>query len=872
MRNLLKSCLTAGLAALILAFFVFAATMPRFALLTAAALLAELCVLYLYGQAKNAAFLAKVLCIELGCLLAFLLHWQLLGRAYQLDNLDATEWVLATAAFVGAAVIAVLTVIGTRAERKIRKDATNEAPQLFPERTHDLDRLKGFLEQGAPLIGVDSPWGDGKTFLLDHLCASLAADYEIVRIGVLAGHVNELETTLINEFDRILRRSRIFSRSSRQMLKLLESNSLLKQLRSLFVEDTDSVSETLDGILRDMAGLNKKVLIVVDDIERLGDERQIRKLFAMMERVSSPKLQVVYLYNHRRLNDDFDRDYLEKYIPCYMELTPIGFRSAVRRFWAELGMDATGMKCEDIEKLADYPDRSFSVMRILAADEFSEVRSFRLDRFQVRRVRSFLSEFRNLATQENGRTFARSEAERRLLLKCLFIKHFLPETFERFSIPEEVAEGFLFRLDTEKLPILTDYGVTGCVDVPLPDLFELRRRAGSYAQMQTIMATVLSDGDNYNQLIAAAMLNFDYMDVQKQIEAKESGQEKPAPARNENAFDAHIRILERSGNTDISQVEREQNNEQINRVMWNLLANGASEWTNLYAYVSHFQELVLDAAPERREEAWNTFRADAFNSNIYKDNTTCEKLAGDRFLPLFQGFRVTHANAARWLGLLDFYFSRPDQATVSVPMVQNLVYVDLTNHLVYLSVLRHFMQCEIKGNLNDDPCMSRFLKRILRMAASLGYVRGFSFERLYEGLLSAEAAAMSEDAFMPSKHWEDETMALFSQFPDLKTAVEKNKLGIAEMSWFDDDIQTIADFIDFCDRLIKPKNALKRPEGLQVTIEGSSASRHQELVNELEAQYRQGTVEEMYNVLRDAYQKGKLDPSEVRLLLGKIKN
>lgn len=870
MWNHLKSYLTALLAAMILAFFVFSAAMPRFVVLTAAALLAELCVLLLYGRMENAAFLIKYLCIELGCILIYLLHWEILDRVYRLSNLDAGEWSIAVAAAVGAVTIAVMAGIGLCTGRKQRKtDLCKERP-LFQEREHDLARLEGFLRKDAPLIGVDAPWGEGKTFLLDHLCAKLAKDYEIVRIGVLAGHVDELETTLINEFDRILRRNRIFSHSSRQMMKLLESSSLLKQLRALFVEDTGSVSETLDGVLRDMAGLKKRVLIVVDDIERLSDDRQIRKLFAMMERVSSPKLQVVYLFNHRRLNDDFDRDYLEKYIPCYMELTPIRFRSAVREFWTELNMDATQVECEKVEKLADYPDYSNSIMRIVAADSFPEVRGFRLDNYQVRRVRSFLNEFRDLTLQENEPVFVRSAEDRWLLLKCLFIKHFLPKTFERFSIAEEAVDSFRFHLDVGRMPALEAFNITDIVDVSLSDLFDLRRCSNGYEQMRSLMETVLSDQENYNELIAASMLKFDYFDILLQIEAKESGQKKLTPAQSVLPIEPHIEILERYGNTDISQIKREQNNERINRVIWNLLANGASERTNLDAFVSHFQKTVLDAAPAQRAEAWGTFCFDAFHSKTYKNNITCERLGVDRFLPLFQGFRVTGASVEYWLGLLDFYFSRQEQTVISVEMVQNLNNVDLTHNAVYLSVLRHFMQCEIAGNLNAEPCMSRFLKRILRIASSLGYVRGFAFERLVD-VSPVEDAIKEEESILPSKQWMDETMELYSQFPFLKAELEKSKLRISMLACFDDDLQTIQDFLDFCGKLIEAKKPLKMNGGFHVSVDSKSISHHQDVVDGLEAQFRQGaTAEEMYGPILEAYQKGLLDPGEVRTLLGKM--
>lgn len=865
MRNNLRNYAVSGLVLFLASLILFSATMPRLASYLSVLCTIEWICIFLYRRKNNRQFFCTVLCMEAGSAFAFVLQWFLMKRTVEVSNIDRLEIIVLALLLIG--VICIGLGLCGECVRQIHRtpEVQPEAPRLFPERTYDLQRLESFLESGAPLIGVNAHWGDGKTFMIDHLCTTdqVCDKYEVIRINVLAGHEDEIELALMNEFDHIFQRNRIFSVASKQMLKFLESDDILKQFQWLLIRETQSVSTTFLNVLSDLEKLDKKVLIIVDDIERLGSETLIRKVFALMESISSKKVQIVYLFNNLMLTG-FDRDYLEKYIPCYINLTPVRFKSIVHALWDELKMDATLMKCEDVGYMAELPKIDSTIMDILGLDWAGHLHPFHLENVTVRRVRVFMEEFRDLVESwsTSGETIFSefSGFHRELLLKCLFIKHFLHNDYEQIKIATSLVDTFLFRLSEDVKGLLAEYDPQVSDRVTLHYLFDIRRKMERREDMQRFMTLVLKDDGNYNRLLALAMLGFDYRDVQHDISRKQHpAKDTETSAQDINRHDRYVLKMEQIGNENISDIERNRNNERINRVMWNLVANGSSEWANLDAYAKHFQRTVLAAAPEDQQKAWEKFASDALNENIYKNNRTQQRLAVDPYLPLFQGFRIINTDAIQWIKLLDFYFLQENEQNISAEMLQNLNYVDMTDHRVYISVLKHFIQCKIIGNLNSEPCMYRFLTQTLCLVFRLGYTRN----NLFHSLCYLANEMSSPEELIPSKRWREATEELTAQFGNMKGALEQEKQSISHLEWFCYDIDIIIQFITKCEKLSQEKRSFGM-RTINVNVSEHSQSRHQEVCDKFKKDLEDGMeVGKWSEQLHSAYDKGNLCPSEI---------
>ena len=866
----LKTYTVHSLILFLISLLVFSAAMPRFCTYLAALCAVEWSCIFLYSQNNNHQFFYRVLCMVGGNVSAFVLQWIAMERVISVSNLGGWEFVLLLLLLIGTIYI-VRGLLSKSTQQVPHSSAVApKIPSMLPERSYDLQRLDGFLESGTPLIGVNAPWGDGKTFMINRLCSmSHVRDrYEIVRINVLAGNEDEIELTLMNEFDQILRRNHIFSLASKQMLKFLDSNDILKQFRWMLIEDTQSVSTTFLRVLGDLEKLDKKVLIIVDDIERLGNETLIRKVFALMESVSSNRVQIVYLFNKSMLTG-FDRNYLEKYIPRYMNLTPIRFKSIVCALWDELEMDMTTVACRDVGNLVEFPKINPTILNILELDLIGGSHAFRLDNITVRRVQIFLVEFRDmidLLDKSDGTAFSGfSEINRELLLKGVFIKHFLHDDFEQIRIATSLVDSFLFQLSEAAKTFLAEFDQHVPDRVPLSYLFDIHRQVKSSEDMKHLMSLILEDDGNYNRLLALSMLGFDYADILRDIQKSEQAA-PTAASRAMSHRNLFIMKAEQIGNEAITDIERNRNNERIDRVMWNLVANGSSEWANLDAYIKHFQRTVLSAAREDQQKAWEKFASDAWNGTIYKNNTTQQRLAADKYLPLFQGFRVMSTDAEQWIKLLDFYFQQEKENGISAEMLQNLNYVDMGDRRVYISVLKHFNQCRIIGNLNSEPCMYRFLMLTLRMVFTLGYTK----DNLFHSMWYLESEAPDPKELFPTDRWSRATAELVGQFDNMKCILEREKQSTLDLSWFFSDIDTIIQFIDKCKELSQAKRSL-RMRTPHIEMEEHIHSRHQDICDMLKEELQAGMdVGKWLDRLRSAYEEGKLDPSEIKELIALV--
>ena len=868
MWNKLWDRMVLVLAVCLASLLIFSAASLEWSIYLAVLCLAVWICILLYRHKENCTFFVQVLLVGLGNLAAFLLQRFLAGNALLPSSLNRREIVPAALLCLGVVYI----LFGLLHSMTANQSASAKTPpQLFPEREYDLQRLDAFLKHGAPLIGIDAPWGDGKTFLVDYLCqqSRITSQYEIVRINALAGNEDEIELTLMQEFDRILRRGRIFSQASKQMLKLLESNDLLKQLRWLLVQDTQSVSSTFSDLLGDLEKLEKDILILVDDIERLGDQTLIRKLFALMESVSSRNVQIIYMFNSAMLKD-FDRNYLEKYIPCYMSLTPIHFSSIVTQFWDELKLNETGLDRNRAMQIADMPQTSGSIWKILGLND-SFPQSFHLDNITVRRTRTFLEEFPDLEKMVvRPEWMASDQFGIQLLFQGLFIKHFLHrEIFETLELGIPLPEAPLFSLDKKMKDQLEEAELPAPERMTFLDLLDLRFRLADGKKMRAFVEKLLADQTNYNCLTALAMLGYDYTDVWRQIQEQEQPEGRRSSANptapSPNRRDTLLARAEQIANEERSVLVRERNNEWIDRVMWNLLANGSSECPNPDSYVRHFVDVVLTKSQEAQLEAWHEFSKHAYRGNIYKNNKTGQRWGMDPYLPLFQGFCVTGASSETWQKFLNFYFGvqMEENSAISVEMIQNLNYVDMQNRNVYLAVLNGFLSRKIVGNLNSEPCMYRFLKKTLLLVYSLGYTRG----RLFHDVWYEIPEPQMEESMLPSQAWEAAVQALEKRFDVLKDSLKKSKLADSRLEWFNQDIDVILRFLDQCRKLIRQENTITMSMP-HLKVEQFTRSRHQETCDKLRMDLRAGmNPGQWFHQLQTMYEAGRLDPGEVRDLV-----
>ena len=234
---------------------------------------------------------------------------------------------------------------------------TSASMKLFPTRESDLERLSLYLSE-VDAVGINGTWGSGKTFLADQYIERNQDKYEVIKVEPLTCNMSAIDSYLFQQLEKVLRTNRIYPRYSRKLQRALSENAWGKQFNSILgTGENDQVTE-FQGFCQDLDKLDHKVLLVYEDIDRISGENrdQIARLFDLTQKMISHNVKVIYQFDLGKMADlDFNRDYLEKYIPYIINLTEISVKDIVIEALEELKHVYAGLNWGDFRFLFEAP-------------------------------------------------------------------------------------------------------------------------------------------------------------------------------------------------------------------------------------------------------------------------------------------------------------------------------------------------------------------------------------------------------------------------------------------------------------------------------------------------------------------------------------
>ncbi|WP_337744887.1 P-loop NTPase fold protein, partial [Megasphaera sp.] len=312
----------------------------------------------------------------------------------------------------------------------------DEQPELFEEHRYDLQRVKRMLAS-TPILGIDSSWGNGKSFVVDYLVKEqdVQEAYFVIKIEALSYQFEEFDSILIHKLDALLQENGIFSIYSEEIQEAANKSLLGRILYYFFRRGDSSRTSTFESLRTALAALPKKVLIIYEDLERVGKPDLIKRLFAISERLVGKNVQVIYEYDGRQLDEQgLERAYREKYIPLEMNLTPIRYESMVEYVWDELRMETID-RTVDIDSTKTIKGAVCHMGMVPFSGLFPKLQAMatvNIDKnaLTVRRMRIFLTELKSyLAAHEKL-----SSNEISIVIAFYFIKHFMYEQFQCLKV------------------------------------------------------------------------------------------------------------------------------------------------------------------------------------------------------------------------------------------------------------------------------------------------------------------------------------------------------------------------------------------------------------------------------------------------------
>ena len=657
-----------------------------------------------------------------------------------------------------------------------------EQPELYDEHSYDLQRLKGMLVN-TPILGIDSSWGNGKSFVVDYLAkkADIQEAYFVIKMEVLAYQFEEFDSILIHKLDALLQENDIFSIYSEEIKEAADKSLLGRVLYYFFRRGDSSRTSTFESLKTSLDTLPKKVLIIYEDLERVGKPDLIKRLFAISERLVGQNVQVIYEYDGQQLDEQgLKRAYREKYIPLEMNLTPIRYESMIEYVWDELQMGkvdrtvdfgfAKSIK-EAVKEIKFLPSSNvIPNVKVMTEVEINK------NNLTVRKIKIFLLELK--AYLEAHDSLEKRQLE--IVLAFYFLKNFMYDQFQCLKVGKPLEETFMLPIGDQTYTLQ---------EVAIKFINE---------DFKNMLKSALMN----QEAVAGAyfvyrLFHIDMLDYYRRAEANHKKKE-------------------------ISQIEwlnfhkMEEQREKTNRLIWNLLSNGESEYTNAEACVRKFEKDVLNVPRSQQQKAWNAYFNDLYNGKVIKNNTTIFKMGNEPMLDMAKALYVIETSPDIWDNFIFFLkgYWYDNHLKLNHDFIKIYQYIPTNDMNLYISGLKVFLDIPIEGNFNNLIDYYRFLSKYISAISKLRMFRTYEIESFITDIdITYNIEIFIKRIECVIKRLEK----------------EKNKF---DCDTFHDDVNTILDFLRKNIQIMQSqKKALDdRP---QVNIQFSSERVNQKVIDEI---------------------------------------
>ena len=565
-----------------------------------------------------------------------------------------------------------------------------------------------------------------------------------------------------------------------------------------------------DTLLKDVQRLKKTIVITFEDIDRIKSTETIYKIFALADKLASENIKILYQYDENELLKilQVKKLYLEKYIPYTIELTQIKFERIIAVF----------LKNNKYKNIC-YKDFEFLTLKTIFIPWQIQKKlgiNFNLELdifgFSIRKIQIFLEEVNNALENELFIDYKRQ------IITFFFIKHFMYHIFEKLSIEDTFIDSCKFIYKKKNYTI-----------------YELFNDFESGELKNNDILSVFKNTQNRD--ILALICFFDY---------KFSW--SPKVDNEQNTDKVYIIQTE-----EVSSIKDNQNNEKIDRLIWNLLCNGKSEYTDFEEAVKLMKDLVLNLPIEKQEEGYSNFWNKLSNGEFDKfDNMTVFRFGVADAYPIFQAFRIYEQDAEVWKRLIDFYLTHNKIKNINSSLLQVFKYCLISNKEVYFYVLKKFNKLVITGNMNDTKSYRSFFISYTEAFSNLGYIN------------TRELNYISEDVLhkFDVEFVKKEVIQKFIQ--DFNELYKRIPLEQAK-----NEILLMIAFLEKNIKLIEAENTLEEFIG-GIKSEMSMELSTDKIIKELKE--KNLTEKQLLETLKEGYEKGKYSAHEVATVWNELKD
>ncbi|NRT87283.1 P-loop NTPase fold protein [Clostridium beijerinckii] len=671
---------------------------------------------------------------------------------------------------------------------------------LIYKRKKDLERLEIYFEK-FNIVGINGIWGSGKSFLINELKNKIRDDYNIIEIDVLTCNLNELQLILLKEIEKIMYKNGVMSKYSNKLKDFLMSEKNFANISKIIFPESYSYSETISGLKDEIKKIdNKKIAIIYEDIDRITDKKIIESIFGLSEKLSDADIKVIYQYDVNKLMKiGFDFEYLEKYIPYTINLTEISFFEALNIALVKNKIDNEILKDSDFDYLLNYEQGSR--YRIIEQKlGIKNIENLPIKCSSIRKVESYVYELYGILQKENYRKYKET------VISFFTIKHFLPDIYEQLNIEMDVIDVLTFKV--------------GSAFYNFEEIIELFNQ-GKFDKNK--INEIFSDEYNQKNYAVLRFLNLKFDNK-----------------RDEDVLETEI-------------FQDEINNESINRVVWNLLASGKSQYTDYEYICKKIIGEVLNQPKDKQIKAYNSFWEDVYIGNKDEiDNETIFKMAysngNSDFGELFKAFKIWETGEKEKIALIDLYIEVENIENITDEFIKSMTFCSLDTRKEYIHILEIVSQLSVRGKLNYENNLAYFLQKYFRALEQFGYIKT---DKLY---------------FLIKENFNDRNFIIM-RLQEMRKKVDELKKQIYEFTNLDEANQELLIIINFIDKVIELvscdlENIKKKENQINVSITANplSVKKYEELKDLL------NDKEKFNKEIRRSYLGGEINVDVIRRL------
>lgn len=613
--------------------------------------------------------------------------------------------------------------------------------ELFSERISDLERMEEYL-QVFDAVGVNGRWGSGKTFLVDEFIRRHQSNYEVIKVEPLTCNMDKIDSYLFKKLENVLWKNRIYPEYSRRLQGLMTRSRWTDKIYYMLYPDATSDLTAFEGFCADLEKLEKPVLLVYEDIDRISDENkdQIAKLLDLTAKLIQHNVKVIYEFDLKKMAAlGYGYDYIEKYVPYTINLTPVSVKKLIGKALEELSEVNGDLKREDF----DYLFVKVPMERFL-----QETFGFRLD-LQVpvsgpapRMVKRFVSEVNHMM----GKGEYADKKYRRTVITFYFMKHFFHDIYEELDFENDMIDEVHLAMPSAGLErfytvmeLAAECKIGEAQSVTIPGEEE-QCRNGVVSEDIKEMFIDSSSGQkndivirNRNKLGLLILIGYKFGFQQEAVNQEILMQKEADNVRTGKRPD---NVLLNQSNELIKNIEH---NKKVSRLIRNLYANGRSEVTDAEAAAEVFVSDVLGGDQEEGKRSWKDFLNRVRRGDIMKDNRTVFRWGVNDWVSLFRALSIyvdrDEFDLSRKEQIiekaLDFYFVHGDHADeLDFDKIVIFNYCSIDSNKIFIKILTRFRELKVTGNMNREKAYRDFLKNYSSHALEWGYLQWYDRFRL----------------------------------------------------------------------------------------------------------------------------------------------